>query len=138
MPSMDSCIWNDFRAGNSRPTHRAELTHPRSFAETSGLPEAGMHAPSPSNTITAHSPKGHTELPGKPIPKPSILDGFEYVGAFNRVRRWRSLDRERIFTWDSLHGEVEVFNRRGRHLGVLDALNGRWIKPAVRGRKIDV
>lgn len=78
------------------------------------------------------------ELPGKPIPKPSILDGYEYLGAFNGVRRWRSLDRSRLYTWDSLHGEVEVFTRRGHHLGALDVTHGHQIKPAVKGRRIDV
>ena len=41
-------------------------------------------------------------------------------------------------TWDSLHGEVEVYNRRGRHVGTKDATTGVWIKNAVRGRRIDV
>jgi len=36
-----------------------------------------------------------------------------------------------------MHGEIEVFNRRGRHIGVLDPL-GRPIKDAVKGRRIDV
>jgi hypothetical protein len=37
-----------------------------------------------------------------------------------------------------LHGEVEVFNPRGEHRGVMDAVTGRWIKDAVRGMWIDV
>ncbi|MCX9117124.1 colicin E3/pyocin S6 family cytotoxin [Providencia rettgeri] len=40
------------------------------------------------------------------------------------------------YTWDSLHGEVEIFNKNGRHLGVADPISGAIIKPAVRGRKI--
>jgi hypothetical protein len=43
-----------------------------------------------------------------------------------------------LYTWDALHGEVEVFNARGKHLGVIDAKSGDWIKVAVPGRKIDV
>ncbi|PHV08945.1 hypothetical protein CSQ96_00140 [Janthinobacterium sp. BJB412] len=39
-------------------------------------------------------------------------------------------------TWDSLHGEVEGFNRRGHHLGAFDAVSGE--QDAVRGRKIHV
>jgi len=31
-----------------------------------------------------------------------------------------------------------VFNKRGRHIGVIDALSGKMIKEAVKGRKIDV
>jgi hypothetical protein len=36
------------------------------------------------------------------------------------------------------HGELEVFNRRGRHLGALDAIIVKLIKDAVAGRRIDV
>jgi hypothetical protein len=74
----------------------------------------------------------------KPIPKPSILDGFEALGLIHGTRRWRSLGGKRLYTWDSLHGEAEVFNERGKHLGALDPKTGRMIKAAVRGRKIDV
>ncbi len=73
-----------------------------------------------------------------PIPKPSYLDGCDYLGAFNSERRWRSKDGKRVFTWDSLHGEIEVFNKRGRHLGALDALDGHQTKSAVPGRTINV
>jgi hypothetical protein len=74
----------------------------------------------------------------KPIPRPSILDQFEYLGVFGGERRWRSDGGKRLYTWDSLHGEVEVFNRRGMHLGALDPINGDWVKEAVPGRRIDV
>ena len=77
-------------------------------------------------------------MPSKPIPKPSILDDFDYLGAFSGERRWRSKDGNRLYTWDSLHGEVEVFNKRGRHLGTIDPVHGNLIKPAVKGRTIDV
>ena len=43
-----------------------------------------------------------------------------------------------MFTWDELHGEVEVFNLRGRHLGAMDPLSRDLIKDAVPGRRIDV
>ena len=73
-----------------------------------------------------------------PVPKPSFLDSCESLGAFGNSKRWRSKDEKRIYTWDSLHGEIEVFDRRGNHLGVIDAVHGHLIKDAVRGRKIDV
>ncbi|WP_088968368.1 colicin E3/pyocin S6 family cytotoxin [Vogesella sp. LIG4] len=77
-------------------------------------------------------------MPPIPIPHPSILDGCTHLGAFNGERRWRSTDGDRLYTWDSLHGEVEVYNKRGRHLGAADPVTGELIKEAVRGRKIDV
>jgi hypothetical protein len=77
-------------------------------------------------------------VPPKPIPRPSILDDFEFLGAPYGKRRWRSHGGRRLYTWDSLHGEVEVFNNRGKHLGSLDPVTGAMLKPAVRGRIIDV
>lgn len=74
---------------------------------------------------------------GKPIPRPSFLDECDSCGAYNGQKRWKSKDGKRLYTWDSLHGEIEVYNQRGRHLGVLNP-QGEFIKDAVKGRKIDV
>ena len=74
----------------------------------------------------------------KPIPKPSFLDDCDYLGFVHGERRWRSKNRKRLYTWDGLHGEVEAFNARGRHLGSFDPITGALIKTAVQGRKIDV
>ncbi len=71
-------------------------------------------------------------------PSPCILEDFEYLGFIYGEKRWRSDGGRRLYTWDSLHGEVEVFNGRGRHLGVIHAVTGELIKDAVRGRSIDV
>ena len=74
---------------------------------------------------------------GKPIPKPSFLDECDRIGVVNGKKRWRSKDFKRLYTWDSLHGEIEVYNKRGVHIGVLNP-QGIFIKEAVKGRKIDV
>jgi len=74
----------------------------------------------------------------KAIPTPSILDEFESLGAPYGRRRWRSHGGRRLYEWDGLHGEVEVYNGRGHHLGALDPVTGAWIKEAVPGRTIDV
>jgi hypothetical protein len=75
---------------------------------------------------------------GKARPNPCYLDEKHYLGARNGQQRWRDPDGRRLYTWDSLHGEIEVWNARGRHLGSLDAVTGKLIKDAVRGRRIDV
>lgn len=74
---------------------------------------------------------------GKPIPKPCFLDNCIPNGARNGEKRWRSKEGDRLYTWDSLHGEIEVYNNRGRHLGVYDP-DGKLIKEAVKGRKIEI
>jgi Cytotoxic len=73
-----------------------------------------------------------------PIPSPCYLDMCEYIGASYGRKRWRSRDGgSRLFEWDDLHGEIEIYNRRGKHLGVLDP-QGNLIGEAVPGRTIDV
>lgn len=52
--------------------------------------------------------------------------------------RWRSPDGRRLYEWDDLHGEIEGYNKRGKHVGVFHAVTGALIKPAVRGRTINV
>ena len=71
-------------------------------------------------------------------PRPSFLDGLIYVGFKNGNQIWKSPDGDRFHTWDSLHGEIEVFNKRGRHLGAAHAMTGAFLKPPVKGRSIDV
>jgi hypothetical protein len=75
-------------------------------------------------------------MAGKARPSPCFLDEQVPLKAQRGRKVWRSRDGERLYTWDSLHGEIEVFNKRGRHLGVLDAITGNLIKPAVRGRRL--
>ncbi len=77
-------------------------------------------------------------MAGKPIPEDSFLHRLKYLGFVHGDQRWRSEDGKRLYTWDALHGEVEVFNGRGRHLAAVDSVTGRLIKDAVRGRTIDV
>ena len=74
---------------------------------------------------------------GKPVPKKSFLNECLPAGAPNGQKIWKSEDSKRIYTWDSLHGEIEMFNGRGKHLGVLN-VDGDLIKDAVKGRKINV
>lgn len=74
----------------------------------------------------------------KPIPRPGFLDTCEPLGYVYGERRWRDRLTRRLLTWDALHGEIEAFDLRGRHLGVLDAVTGVLVKPAVKGRRIRV
>jgi hypothetical protein len=74
---------------------------------------------------------------GIPIPKTCFLHTCESLGAVNGKKRWRSQDSTRLYEWDSFHGEVEVYNKRGLHLGVQNP-EGVFIKDAIKGRTIDV
>jgi hypothetical protein len=74
----------------------------------------------------------------KPIPRPGYLDTCDYLGYIHGERQWRTPDGRYLLTWDGLHGEIEAYDRLGRHRGVLDALTGEWTDGAVPGRRIDV
>jgi hypothetical protein len=45
---------------------------------------------------------------------------------------------KRYYTWDHTHGDLEVYDGRGRHLGSADPQTGAMTKPAVAGRKIEI
>ena len=46
--------------------------------------------------------------------------------------------KRRYYRWDYTHGDIEVFDRKGRHLGSMDPATGIMTKPPVPGRRIDV
>lgn len=71
-----------------------------------------------------------------PKPIPCFLDGMEKFKVIDGRQTYRTKDR--YFQWDEFHGEIEVYDKRGRHLGALDAQSGEQIKEAERGRKINV
>ncbi|MBU8710540.1 colicin E3/pyocin S6 family cytotoxin [Bacillus subtilis] len=74
----------------------------------------------------------------KLLPRPSFLDTCLFLKVVGDRKVWQSKDGKRLYTWDSLHGEVEVFNKRGFHLGSADPKTGAFIKSAVKGRRLNV
>lgn len=78
-------------------------------------------------------------VPGQYIPRqpPDFLSEQEEL-PWNGESRWRSACGKRIYTYDQLHGHIEVYNKRGKHLGELDVETGEKIAPAKKGRSIDV
>lgn len=46
--------------------------------------------------------------------------------------------RREYYEWDNTHGDIEVYDRTGRHLGTRDPLSGELVKPPVPGRRIDI
>jgi hypothetical protein len=76
-------------------------------------------------------------MAGLPLPKNCFLHGLDVVKVIDGRKVWASACGKRLYTWDSLHGEIEAFNKHGFHLGVLNC-NGRVTKGAVKGRHLDV
>ena len=50
---------------------------------------------------------------------------------------WTNAAHSRFYTWDALHGEIAVFDKRGYHLQMLDAVTGAHIKRALTPREYD-
>ena len=71
-------------------------------------------------------------------PSPCILEILEHFGVRDGRKVWRSSDNKRYYTWDELHGEVEVFNKNGWHLGVVDVESGKAVKGAKKGRRLNL
>lgn len=75
-------------------------------------------------------------MPYVPKPVSCFLDCCEKYKVINGQQVYRL--NNKYFTWDGLHGEIEAFDKFGFHIGVLDAISGDKIKPAVHGRRLDV
>jgi hypothetical protein len=74
----------------------------------------------------------------KTPPDSGFIQGLRRTRRFEREPRWLSERGDRIYVWDGFHGHLEVYNKRGLHLGVADPLTGAMIASAVPGRSIDV
>lgn len=51
------------------------------------------------------------------------------------LKRWK--DDEFIYEWDTLHGKVEKYNKKGKHLGEFDSETGEQTKEADPNRHIE-
>lgn len=71
-------------------------------------------------------------------PKPCFLDNCLKYKVEGNFQIYKDKYEPRFYTWDFTHGEIEVFNKQGKHVGVIDAITGEPIKPPVRGRKINL
>ena len=76
-------------------------------------------------------------MPRLPLPRGTFLDRHVVFKVINGVKTWWDAEAQRYYQWDAFHGEIEVYNARGKHIGVMD-VTGREIKDSVRGRKINV
>jgi hypothetical protein len=66
-----------------------------------------------------------------------FVDSLQRVRSKGKRKRWRG-PNEQIYEEDTQHGELEKYNRRGRHKGSVDPDSGEIIKDPVKGRSIEV
>lgn len=67
-------------------------------------------------------------IPAKP--KTSVQGG----GGLRK--RWKD-KKGNIYEWDSQHGTVEKYNKRGKHQGEFDPVTGDQTKAADKTRKVE-
>jgi hypothetical protein len=75
-------------------------------------------------------------LYAKYTPAPKVLKGFPNARLGKRMagrKRWINQNGD-ILEWDSQHGDVEVYDKRGNHKGSADPETGQMTKPPVPGR----
>ncbi|MCL2087465.1 MAG: colicin E3/pyocin S6 family cytotoxin [Oscillospiraceae bacterium] len=75
-------------------------------------------------------------MPYIPRPKPCFLDTMVKAFVDGDTQVYKMNDK--FYTWDGLHGEIEVFNKRGCQIMIYDANGNLKNKPFKKGRKIDV
>lgn len=76
-------------------------------------------------------------MPPAPI-DPHFFSDKDYLKNDGFRKIYAAKNRKRYYTWDYRHREVEVFSRRGDHLGSVDPTTGKFIKPPKRGRTLNV
>jgi hypothetical protein len=65
------------------------------------------------------------------------FEGAKLAKPKGNRKRWRLSDG-RIAEWDRQHGEIEMYDKKGNHIGVFSPIDGCEIKPRVSGRKIEI
>lgn len=75
-------------------------------------------------------------MPYVPKPNPCFLDKFAKYRIINGRQVYKG--DKYYYSYDEKHGEIEVFDFKGWHWGVIDAITGKLIKDAVKGRRLDV
>lgn len=102
-----------------------------------GLGQALREAQSKSNAVQKVQTgpvRAPTSLPGFPKATPDKAKTPVQGGGGLR-KRWKD-PKGTIYEWDSQHGAVEKYNKRGKHLGEFDPNTGEQTKPANPTRKV--
>lgn len=76
-------------------------------------------------------------MSGKDILQPSQSSIWQELEPY-RGKTKRNEKGDRYYEWDYTHGDIEMYNDRGEHLGSIDGITGEQIKPAIKGRKIKI
>lgn len=112
----------DHRTARSETTHHIAVADDHTFFVLADDTPVLVHNHVPAPRELEHFPAAKRVKPKTPV-----------QGGRGMRARWE--DGTYIYEWDSRHGEVEKYNRRGRHLGSFDPETGEKLKDAIPGRK---
>jgi RHS repeat-associated protein len=70
----------------------------------------------------------------------AAIDNIGKGEIWSQLSPWQGRTRAdaqgRRYQWDYTHKDIEVYNKRGHHLGSMNPTTGQMYKPAVRGRRL--
>ncbi len=78
------------------------------------------------------APKTIAGIPGLTRARPKTP--VQGVGGLRK--RWKDSEGN-IYEWDSQHGTLEKYNKKGKHLGEFDPETGKQTKPADPTREVE-
>jgi len=113
----------------------------KGFKETYGLDEEEKNsdAKSSSSSATTGGPMGDPDDEEGKGRKTNCEKSESTVWKeLKPYREQLKTDGNKIYEWDRLHNDIEMYNSRGEHLGTIDPRTGLKIKDAVAGRKINL
>lgn len=121
----------------ANPIESAEAFSARSSAvrEQSALPAYEGRGAS----TTPIAPSVATEAGGEPVSKATspIWQSFRPFKGQTKTNGLSGSKKE-FYEWDFTHCDIEVYDKNGKHKGTMDPQTGDMIKPAVKGRAIDI
>ena len=125
------------------PDHYGYVDNPLDEIDPLGLAKRKGGGSGGGNSNPAPTPTPAKRTVPTRVPPPSTLPGMPGArkvtpkspvqGGGGKRARWE--DGKNIYEWDSQHGEVEKYDKQGKHLGAYDPNTGAQLKGPVSGRK---
>jgi uncharacterized protein RhaS with RHS repeats len=104
------------------------------FRPTVPKPQAAPPSSAPRSSQAANSPSvPRGKICESPSESPVWKEMQSYRGG-TKTNGKRGKEKE-YYDWDHLHGDIEVFDRNGNHLGSMHPFTGQMYKPSKPGYK---
>jgi general stress protein YciG len=132
MKKMEKQLLKEARKAAKRMRKVAKQTKKNEKLAKEAGKKGGKTMRQAGNYIPA--PKNPTDMPA--FPNLRRVKEKTSKGAGKLRERWKD-EKGNIYEWDSQHGTLEKYNKRGNHLGEFDKDTGKQLKPADPIRKVE-